>query len=98
MSESVALYATFTARPGQADTIAGLLEGYAADVRSEPGNRTFEASRLREEPDRFFVYEVYADEAAFAAHLGAPYGATFNAALGPLITEPASELTFLRLL
>jgi quinol monooxygenase YgiN len=43
----------------------------------------------------FVVVEAYRDEAAFAAHLAAPYGATFNAALGPLIVEDGSVLTFL---
>ncbi|WP_235507624.1 putative quinol monooxygenase [Agromyces sp. Root1464] len=44
---------------------------------------------------RFVVTEVYRDAAAFAEHLAAPYGADFNAALGPLIVERGSVLTFL---
>ena len=47
------------------------------------------------DPDKFFVYEVYADEDAFAAHIAAPYGAPFNARLNELIVEPHSLLTFL---
>ena len=93
---SVILYATFTASTGNADAVAVLLADYAATVRKEPGNVLFEASRKATEPDAFFVYEEYADEAAFQAHLNAPYGAPFNAALAPLIVEPQSRLTFLR--
>ncbi|WP_022892254.1 putative quinol monooxygenase [Agromyces subbeticus] len=44
---------------------------------------------------RFVVTEAYRDAAAFAEHLAAPYGADFNAALGPLIVERGSVLTFL---
>lgn len=44
---------------------------------------------------RFVVTEAYRDAAAFAEHLAAPYGVDFNAALGPLIVERGSVLTFL---
>ena len=92
----VILYATFTASPGNAATIAGLLDEYAEMVRNEPGNVLFEASCRADEPESFFVYEEYVDEAAFKAHLSAPYGAPFNASIAPLIVEPQSVLTFLR--
>lgn len=93
---SVILYATFTASAGNAGAIVALLGDYAATVRKEPGNVLFEASWKADEPESFFVYEEYADDAAFQAHLNAPYGAPFNAALAPLIVEPQSLLTFLR--
>lgn len=93
---SVILHATFTASAGNAAAIAALLSDYAATVRKEPGNVLFEASCKADQPESFFVYEEYADEAAFQAHLNAPYGAPFNAAITPLILEPQSLLTFLR--
>ncbi len=89
------LYAEFTARPGSEDRVAELIAGLAADVRKEPGNIVFDASQVAGEPAKFFVYEVYADDDAFAAHIAAPYGAVFNAALNDLIVEPHSILTFL---
>lgn len=92
----VILYATFTATAGNAAAVAVLLGDYAETVRKEPGNVLFEASCKAEEPESFFVYEKYVDEAAFQAHLSAPYGAPFNAALAPLIIEPQSLLTHLR--
>ena len=92
----VILYATFTASPGNAAIIAALLGEYAELVRKEPGNVLFEASCGADQPESFFVYEEYVDEMAFQAHLSAPYGATFNAAITPLIVEPQSLLTLLR--
>lgn len=92
----VILYATFTATAGNAAHVAALLRDYAANVRGEPGNVLFEATCKRDQPEAFLVYEEYADDAAFQAHLNAPYGALFNAALAPLIVEPQSRLTFLR--
>lgn len=96
MSEPTILHATFTARPGQAERVAALLHDFAEVVRAEEGNVVFDATRLVDDPDRFFVYEVYRDEAAFRAHIAAPAGVPFNAALQELIVEPASVLTFLR--
>lgn len=95
MIAPVILHATFTARPDQADAVAALIRDYGTLVRTEPGNVLFEVTRLRDDPQRFFVYEEYEDEASFHGHLGTPYGAEFNAALGPLIVEPNSQLTFL---
>lgn len=96
MSEPTILHATFTAQPAQADRIAGLLHDFAEVVRAEEGTIMFDATRLVDDPDRFFVYEVYRDDEAFQAHLSAPAGVPFNAELQTLIVEPASQLTFLR--
>ncbi|MFB4353987.1 putative quinol monooxygenase [Microbacterium sp. LS_15] len=96
MSAPTILHATFTARPGEGDRVATLLAEFAEHVRAEEGNVVFDATRLVDDPDRFFVYEVYRDEAAFQAHLSSPAGVPFNAALQDLIVEPSSQLTFLR--
>jgi quinol monooxygenase YgiN len=96
MSEPVVLIAEFTARPGEADTVAVLLAGLADDVRREPGNVAFDCYQREEDPHRFVVYEIYRDRAAFEAHIGAEYGAVFNARLRELIVEPNSVLTFLK--
>ncbi|WP_144874810.1 putative quinol monooxygenase [Microbacterium sp. 1.5R] len=96
MTEPTILHATFTARPGEGDRVAELLSDFAEGVRAEEGNVVFDATRLVDDPDRFFVYEVYRDEAAFQAHLSSPAGGPFNEALQQLIVEPSSQLTFLR--
>ena len=96
MPEPVVLIAEFTALPGQAETVATLLAGLAADVRREPGNIAFDCYQRQDEPHRFVVYEIYRDPAAFEAHIGAEYGAVFNARLQELIVEPNSILTFLK--
>lgn len=96
MSEPTILHATFTARPGEGDRVSALLRDFAEGVRAEEGNVVFDATRLVDDSDRFFVYEVYRDDAAFRAHLASPAGVPFNAALQELIVEPSSQLTFLR--
>ncbi|KQZ24109.1 MULTISPECIES: putative quinol monooxygenase [Microbacterium] len=96
MTEPTILHAVFTARPGRGDEVAALLRDFADVVRAEEGNVMFDATRLVDDPDRFFVYEVYRDEAAFRSHIAAPAGVPFNEALQQLIVEPSSILTFLR--
>ncbi|MEO7017823.1 MAG: putative quinol monooxygenase [Leifsonia sp.] len=89
------LYAEFTARPGHEDEVERLVAGLTEKVRQEPGNVTFVAHRLVSDPAVFFVYEEYADAAAFDAHVSAAYGLAFNAELEQHIVEPASRLTWL---
>ncbi|KKC39271.1 hypothetical protein WH87_03330 [Devosia epidermidihirudinis] len=94
-NQPIILIAEFTALPGKADEVAGLLEGLAKDVRVEPGNITFDGYRKAEDDAKFVVYEIYRDRDAFEAHIAANYGAIFNAKLQQLIVEPQSVLTFL---
>lgn len=94
-SAHVVLLAEFTATPGNAETVAELLNGLAAKVREEQGNISFDCHRRADNPSKFVVYEIYRDKAAFESHIAADYGAEFNARLRELIVEPNSVLTFL---
>lgn len=89
------LLAEFTAREGAEDEVARLIREYALKVREEEGNLAFDVYTKSADPRAYWIFEVYRDEDAFKAHLDAPYGAPFNAALTPLIEEDASVLTFL---
>lgn len=89
------LYAQFTAEEGQGDAVAALLRGYGDDVSAEPGNVRFDAHRLEADPQSFFVYEEYVDEAAFQAHLATEHCAAFNQAFAPHVVGGASTLTWL---
>ncbi|MES4886708.1 antibiotic biosynthesis monooxygenase family protein [Streptomyces sp. NPDC096012] len=89
------LLAEFTAREGAEDEVAQLIRDYAMKVREEEGNLAFDVYTRAADPRGYWIFEVYRDEDAFRAHLDAPYGAPFNAALAPLIEEDASVLTFL---
>ncbi len=63
----------WTAKAGQGDRIAEIQKEFAPLARQEPGCRKFFVSRSDDDPDRFFLYEEYDDEAAFAAHLETPH-------------------------
>jgi quinol monooxygenase YgiN len=89
------LLAEFTAREGVRDEVARMIVEYAGKVRAEEGNLAFDVYTKASHPRAFWIFEVYRDEDAFQAHLNAPYGGPFNAALVRLIEEDASALTFL---
>jgi quinol monooxygenase YgiN len=95
-AEQVVLYAEFTAKLGRAPEVEELIGGYAERVRAEPGNLAFDVYRRSEAPNKFVVFEIYRDRAAFDAHLDARDGAEFNVALVELIVEDGSKLSFLR--
>ena len=90
------LYAEFTVVPGNEARVAEMMRELTELVRAEPGNLVFDPYTEEANPNRYFVFEVYADDAAFEAHMSADYGARFNAELTTLIVEDASQLTWLR--
>ncbi|MFC5661933.1 putative quinol monooxygenase [Kitasatospora misakiensis] len=89
------LLAEFTVTPGFEEQVAALVADFAAVVRSEPGNLTFDVYTKESDPRAYWIFEEYQDEAAFEEHLAAPHGKPFNAELVRMIEEDASVLTFL---
>lgn len=88
-------YAEFTAAAGREDDVARLVADYVQATRAEEGCLAFEPYVERDRPRRYFLYEVFADEQAFADHVSSPHGVTFNTELGAYIEEDASRLKFL---
>ncbi|MCW5747005.1 MAG: antibiotic biosynthesis monooxygenase [Alphaproteobacteria bacterium] len=64
----VALAVTWEARAGEADAVADILRRMAIAVRAEPGVLRFDPHRSAANDHVFFLYELFADDAAFAAH------------------------------
>ena len=90
-----ALYAEFVAKAGAEDELARRVAELTDAVRQEPGNLAFVPYTLEADPRRWFVYEVYADEDAFRAHITAPHSEVFNGVLSTLIEGDGSVLTWL---
>ncbi len=57
-----------TAREGEEDRAAELIQQLAAATQQEPGNIHWIAHRSTENPRTFMVYEQYRDEDAFKEH------------------------------
>jgi len=64
----LAVTATWEAREGEADTVAAILSRFAPKAREEPGVKLFLVHRGVTNPAQFLFYELFDDEAAFAAH------------------------------
>jgi quinol monooxygenase YgiN len=65
--------ATWVAKDGEADTVRRALEHLAPASRDEPGNLYYQPYQDPEQPNVFRIFEVYADEAAFAEHGQTPH-------------------------
>jgi quinol monooxygenase YgiN len=61
--------AHWRAKEGKADRLAAVIEELAPPSREEPGNLFYQAHRAVEDPQLFYLYEQYADEAAYQAHM-----------------------------
>jgi autoinducer 2-degrading protein len=56
-------------RPGlREEFLAGITESARLSVRDEPGCLRFDVCAVEGDENRFFLYEIYVDAAAHAAH------------------------------
>jgi len=78
---------TMDVQPQHVAEFEGLIaENARLSVQREDGCLVFDVIRPDEHPDRFFLYEVYVDEAAFEqVHLTAEHYLAFSAASTPLL-------------
>lgn len=65
--------ATWTAKPGEEDTVRDALSHLSPPARQEPGNLYYQAYQSPEEPAVFRIFEVYTDEDAFTAHVSSEH-------------------------
>jgi (4S)-4-hydroxy-5-phosphonooxypentane-2,3-dione isomerase len=82
------IIAEFEVKPDQLERFLELAKTDASQsVANEPGCRQFDVTLDREQPNRVVLYEVYADEAAFDAHLATPHLAAFRAGIEGLVVS-----------
>lgn len=60
-------------KDGMEEQVVSLLEKMIAHTRQEPGCDLYVAGQSAENPREIRLFERYADEAAFQAHISAPY-------------------------
>ena len=61
--------AKWRAKPGAEQRLAEICAEMTEPSRGEPGNRFYQAHRSPEDPQLFYLYEQYEDEAAYQAHM-----------------------------
>lgn len=86
----VALVARFKAKEGKADELIAAFRPLLAQTDQEPGTLLYALHRSSDDPDLFWVCELYADRDAFAAHSGSDAMAAATPVLAELIAD--SEL------
>ena len=75
----VTVVARLRAAPGKGDALAALLTEQVGVVRkAEPGCLAYRLHRSPKDPDQFFFYETYVDDAAFETHRKAPHLAAYR--------------------
>ena len=60
--------AFWEAKPSEVDAVTGIVRQFLPQAQREPGVLAFQIHQSLEKPEKFFFYEVFRDEAAFAAH------------------------------
>ena len=86
----VAVTARVKAKEGMAQQLIAAFGALLEQVESEPGTLLYAVNRSTDDPHLFWVYELYADGDAFAAHSRSDAMAAAGPVLGELIAE--SEL------
>lgn len=73
------------------DRVAEFIEASRANgrgSRTEPGNVRWDLLQGNDDPARFFLYEVYRDEAAFQAHQKTPHYLAWKETVAPMMAVP----------
>lgn len=84
----VSYFVRMRARPGQADRVLELLLTNPKRIESgEPGNLAFGVHRSRDDPNEFWLYETWKDEAAVDAHESGDAFKAYKEELRPLVED-----------
>ena len=70
--------ATWTCEPGKEDVVLDAIEKLTPPSRAEEGNVFYQAYQDPAEPTVFRLFEIYADEDAYAAHGASEHFATYG--------------------
>jgi len=65
--------AFWEAKPDEVEALKGIIGKFLPQAQAEPGVLAFQIHQSLTEPTKFFFYEVFKDEAAFAEHSNAPH-------------------------
>lgn len=83
----VALLSRVRAREGRGEELVAAFRAVFEAAEQEPGTLVYALNRAADDPGLFWVCELYADDAAFAAHRDSAAMAAATPALAELIAE-----------
>jgi (4S)-4-hydroxy-5-phosphonooxypentane-2,3-dione isomerase len=70
--------------------LAAALEDSICSLRDEPGCLRFDVLQDNSDPNKFFFYEVYLDEAAVEAHRASAHYPRWRAVAAEVLAEPTN--------
>ncbi len=73
LKDGLVVTAFWEAKPSEADAVAAIVREYLPQAQREPWVHAFQIHRSITEPEKFFFYEVFRDEAGFASHQETPH-------------------------
>lgn len=96
-NQNCVITAFWETNPGEETVIAELLRSFLPQAQKEPGVKTFQIHQNATKPREFFFYEVFANEAAFAAHQQTEHFKTIiqGQALAKLAKRERSQFHFI---
>ena len=68
MRDGLVVTAFWEAKPAEVASVLEILRKFLPQAQREPGVKAFQIHQSLTEPEKFFFYEVFRDEAAFADH------------------------------
>jgi len=83
-----AIWVSVKIKPERREQFLSVIEDDSiCSVRDEPGCVRFDVLQDNADPDHYYFYEVYHDEAAFKAHTRTPHLARWRAAAAECVSE-----------
>jgi quinol monooxygenase YgiN len=97
-NQGFVITAFWETKPGEEDSVAGLLRQFLPEARKEEGVKEFQIHQSVTKPQEFFFYEVFAAETAFAAHQQTEHFKKFilGEAIPKLARRERSQFQFIR--
>jgi autoinducer 2-degrading protein len=88
-----ALVVTLQVKPDKREQfLAAAEDDSTCSVRDEPGCMRFDVLQDASDSNRYYFYEVYKDDDAFAAHATMPHFQRWRAAAAECLEKPAERI------
>jgi len=68
LKDGLIVTAFWEARPAEVPALVDIIRRFLPQAQKEPGVKAFQIHQSTSEPTKFFFYEVFRDEVAFAEH------------------------------
>jgi quinol monooxygenase YgiN len=81
----ISVIATITVKDGRGDDVIAAFEKGAALLHTEPGTEQYVLHRNQNDPNVFYVTELYTDQAALDVHQSGEVAKALGGALGDVI-------------